>query len=355
LLYTLKSMTYLDLEVPFGDPRILPGGEYAAVPIDEKTIALGQAGLLGEVELISQYPAPRVEPLCYPGRKPETSFVLGEESRILPMTVVDDPKSHCPRFFMATESGTISIDDALEKAGLTPMAERIPVVTFGSNANPGQLASKFSKQEDKDSYFIPTTKALVHDLVPVYVPKVGMWKYSFAAMYQEDGVKTEVAINWLTPAQLAHMHTTERAYTFSQFGTAELDGSNLEIPAYLYVGKDSVYIDEFGRPVRLDECKTTGSELRVAGQTEMQVELFELTEQALIAQYPHIKEHGITDLHAMIDSMHDHALKKVDVGKTMAAALTDSGRVANISLLEAIPAEHQDITPKTLGEIIHGK
>jgi hypothetical protein len=333
----------------------MPSSEYAAIPITEKTITLGRAGLEAEFESSRQYPAPRLDPYCYPGRKPETSFVLGVDSRILPMTVVDDPETNRPRFFMATEAGAIDIDDALEKAGLTTMADRIPVITFGSNANPGQLENKFGKLEDKNSYFIPTTKAVIHDLVPVYVPKVGMWKYSFAAMYPEKGTQTEVAVNWLTQSQLEHMHTTEKAYNFSQFGTAALEGSSLEIPAYLYAGKDSVYLDESGNPVRLSASRAEGSRLRVATQPEIQTELFSLTKDALRVQYPHLNAEAAGDLHAMIDSMQPHGFKKVDIGKAMVAALAERGRVASISLLDAIPVKDQDVTPKTLGAIVYGK
>lgn len=333
-------------------------GVYASVPISLKSLSAEP------VTRAEQYPAPRVLPLAYPGVRPETSFTNGENGHVWPVAVETDPKTNEIRFFINTESGVWDLDDALERAGALKMDERIPVVTFGSNANPGQLLNKFKKLETSaEQQVVPTTKAVLHNATPVYVPKVGIWNYSFADLYPEQGAETEVFVNWLTPTQLEAMHKTEKAYTFCEYGTVALDGADAEIPAYLYASTVNVYLGEDEKPVRLANIRTEHSTLRALDQEGIQQELAGLTGSHLKDSFEHIqKEVGeseivVDSLHRIIQTMPDYiganneAFKKGDIGNAMAEYLVDIGRAAPASLLSVIPVKNQNVDPLNFGEI----
>lgn len=313
---------------------------------------------------VDEYPAPREQALTYPGVRPETSFTNGDGAEVWPVAVHEDPESGEIRFYINTESGVWDLNDALKLAGASLMEDRIPVVTFGSNANPGQLLNKFRElQDETDRQIVPTTKAMLHDVAPVYVPKVGIWNYSFADLYPEKGAETEVFVNWLSPAQLEKMHKTEKAYIFSQYSTIELGGTDLKLPAYLYAGNASAYLGEDGRPVRLSTVNTTGSKLRALSQREIQEELLKDTKDHLIDRFEHIKtvinegDFSVGALHEVIQTMPEiigldgTPLKKNMIGNAMAEYLASIERTAP-TLLSAIPVENQNIKPLTLGELM---
>lgn len=345
--------------------------EYEAVPLNMRTLASVA------LDTVKNFKAPRQEPLHYPGLRPESGFTLGVNGSVLPVEISKDPKTGELNFYINTENGVWNLNDALKEAGATPIEDRIPVVTFGSNANPGQLVDKFAQHVEsgelkaEDSYFIPTTEATIEDLAPVYVPKVGIWKYSFSTLFPLEGATTSVHVNWLTREQLEIMHTTEKAYEFCEFGEATITGGDLNVPAYMYVAKgaSSAYLDAEGKPVVMEGANVEGVDIRVISQQEIQDELLDETRQALLAEFPHLTHEelsSIAGLHETINSMPEHTpvdaskypdarYKKMHVGNMMVEELISRDRVATESLIDRIPEDKIGVAPMTLAEILHNK
>lgn len=345
--------------------------DYEAVPLPLKPLA---SVALDSVE---NFKAPREEPLRYPGLRPETGFTLGANGVVLPVELAMDPATNTPNFYVNTESGVWNLNDALVEAGATPMEDRIPVVTFGSNANPGQLMHKFAEHvktgdlKAEDAYFIPTTEATIEGLAPVYVPKVGIWKYSFSTLYPLEGATTNVHVNWLTKQQLEIIHTTEKAYEFCEYGKATIGDNVLQVPAYMYVAKgaSSAYLDAEGKPVVMEGADVEGVDIRVIPQREIQDELLLETRDAILAEFPHLSQRGLDSvegLHEAISTMPNYSpadtskypeerYKKMHVGNMMVEALKSRGRVAEASLIDQIPDTQIGVTPITLAEILHNK
>src|SRR5579859_8119299 len=217
--------------------------------------------------------------LDYPGRRPEGSFslsggqvTLGKFLESAPIVVVEgEPQDEsqikeAPAFYVKVkeENGkelVWNIDDLLEKAGALKMEDRIPVITFGSNANPGQLALKMEdpKLEGADKYIVPTLKAHVKRMPPVYVARIGINGYTFTDLVptNDPNAKTEVYVNFLSRPQLEAVNATEGAYSLCELPDVSVDTADSEgikMPAYLYVGRaDSktadILTDEQGRPI----------------------------------------------------------------------------------------------------------
>jgi hypothetical protein len=100
---------------------------------------------------------------------------------------------------------------------------RTPVLAVGSNRAPVQLTRKFTHQNLSDE--IPVTHGWMahHDIV--YSAHVTGYGAVPATLASSPGTKVRVALNWLTAAQLAHMHVTESVpahYTYLQFHGSDI-------------------------------------------------------------------------------------------------------------------------------------
>jgi hypothetical protein len=269
-----------------------------------------------EVRHVDEFPSPGAKkddeqgnPLAlrYPGDRPKWSFSLTGQ-QINPVELVtsplrDDMAHDQPTFYVnvkdqaaATKRGSYEFSDQLiydmnhilKSLEALPMEARYPIITFGSNANPGQLAQKFKKLEGADKDVVPTLKAHVKGVVPVYAPRIGINGYVYAVLHTAPtDAKSEVYINFLSKAQLEVMNSTEKAYGLCEFSEASIESLDgvLNIPAYVYAGTNSantkgVLLDEKERPVRLaesisEEERLTG-EFGVMSQSEVQKYIYSL-------------------------------------------------------------------------------
>jgi hypothetical protein len=146
---------------------------------------------------------------------------------------------------------------------------RTPVLAVGSNRAPYQLARKYRGRPGTD---IPVTVARLagHDVVhSCHFARYGSVP---ARLWPSPGVTVEVAVTWLTPAQLQVMHTTEGAWNYD---FERLDGLDLAIDgwgrvdaAFAYVGRHPpVTLD--GVPVPLAAIAAEGRTAAAVGQAEM--------------------------------------------------------------------------------------
>lgn len=89
---------------------------------------------------------------------------------------------------------------------------RVPVVAFGSNRSPAQLARKYRGWPEGTS--IPVTTAWLEHHDVVYSAHFTTYGALPAMLRPTPGVRVEVAITWLTPAQLTRMHETEGPHNY---------------------------------------------------------------------------------------------------------------------------------------------
>lgn len=113
---------------------------------------------------------------------------------------------------------------ALGDEGAEPAPElfegRVAVLAHGSNRSPDQLRRKFldsrflGAREGRQGA-IPVTYGWLEGYDVVFAAHVARYGAVTSTLAAVEGVRARVALNWLTPEQLAYMHETERMnYTF---------------------------------------------------------------------------------------------------------------------------------------------
>ena len=116
---------------------------------------------------------------------------------------------------------------------------RVPVMAVGSNRAAGQLARKFAGWSADTE--IPVTVAEVVDHDVVYSAHFASYGAVPARLAQAPGVRVEVGITWLTPAQLDRMHKTEGTANYAFQLTGEIEVVDRRVgrlgPVGHYAGK----------------------------------------------------------------------------------------------------------------------
>ena len=106
---------------------------------------------------------------------------------------------------------------ALELAATAPLAERVAVLAYGSNAAPTQLARKFA---DLPGTVIPVLRAELADHDVVYSAHFSRYGAIPATLAVSPGTMLETAVAYLTEAQLARLDETELGPAAAQCGSS---------------------------------------------------------------------------------------------------------------------------------------
>lgn len=139
------------------------------------------------VELAEFGPAPIDDPDCYPGLRTEFSFVFcGDHLRAL---------------------DRLDFDVELAALGAPLLGDRTPVLAYGSNASPAQLARKY--RDTSSSSIIAMTRAWARDLAVGFSDHQARYGAVPAAVFAAPDTYTEVFVAWLDPEQLADLDATE--------------------------------------------------------------------------------------------------------------------------------------------------
>jgi hypothetical protein len=104
--------------------------------------------------------------------------------------------------------------------------DRVPVLAFGSNRAPAQLARKFARHPRA---VIPVERAFLADFDVVFAPHISGYAAIPAALIRAPGTRVEVAVTWLARELLPRMHKTEGAGVF--YDWARLTGIALRSAA----------------------------------------------------------------------------------------------------------------------------
>jgi hypothetical protein len=139
------------------------------------------------VELTEFEPAPLDDWSSYPGRRTEYSFVFcGDHLRAL---------------------DRLDFDAELSVLGAAPLADRTPVLAYGSNACPAQLQRKY--EHATCSPVIPMTRGWARNLAIGYSDHESRYGAVPATTIVSEGVYTEVFIGWLDAEQFVELDESE--------------------------------------------------------------------------------------------------------------------------------------------------
>jgi hypothetical protein len=178
---------------------------------------------------------PLLDPLSYPGPPvPWPALLRGE--RLLSLAPAGPPVGR----WRTGEAGR-ELDAVLRDAGAAPVADRVPVVSAGSNASPGQVRHKLLAAGQP--VVVPMVPAVVGGLAVGVSGHISAPGYVGAAPFPAAG-RRPLAVHWLDPGQLAAVDATEPNYrrvrlSPDRFPVTLPDGHVLP-EAWLYVGRHGV-------------------------------------------------------------------------------------------------------------------
>ncbi len=139
------------------------------------------------VELTEFEPAPLDDWSSYPGRRAEYSFVFcGDHLRAL---------------------DRLDFDAELAVLAAAPLSHRRPVLAYGSNACPAQLARKYG--DATCSPVIPMTRGWARNLAIGYSDHESRYGAVPATTMLSEGVYTEVFVAWLDAEQFLELDESE--------------------------------------------------------------------------------------------------------------------------------------------------
>lgn len=155
--------------------------------------------------------------------------------------------------FVYVDGRAEPLDRPLDRAG------RIPVIAYGSNRSPEQLARKFAGWPAGTT--VPVTRAWLADHDVVYGAHFTAYGALPAVLARSPGTTVEVSVTWLTDRQLARMHATEGPsnYRFARIdGVAlEVDGHGRVATCWGYLGRRGA-VSAQGRAIPLGAVRAQG-------------------------------------------------------------------------------------------------
>lgn len=159
-------------------------------------------------------------------------------------------------------------DGRQEALGGFDPTSRIPVVAFGSNRSPEQLARKYRGWPNGTT--IPVTTAWLEQYDVVYSAHFTSYGAMPAMLQPSRGVQVEVAITWLTPQQLIRMHETEgpQNYRFEPLAKAliTVDHVGQVRAVFAYLGRRGAFAPD-GTAISLAAIPAVGRSGPVLDQT----------------------------------------------------------------------------------------
>lgn len=195
---------------------------------------------------IDNYKAPRENPLFYPGARPKFSFLLSDNI-VWPIIKNNEKRFSNPLdnavVIESTNNPNKSINEFLQVRKAAMLEDRYPVIGYGSNPVPGQLASKFGKNTT-----VPVLLGTLPNFEIVY-NLISNQGYAFAELIvnNQDTV-IDVAVTFLDQKQMETMIKTEQNYQLVyspvsmklEIGGSLIGGSNGQ--CYLFVGKKKIWV-----------------------------------------------------------------------------------------------------------------
>lgn len=195
------------------------------------------------VERFAAYESEADKLLAYPGSVPDSSFLIdgGRQVILLP----DD----------STEFIEVA-DKFLHAWGLPGIVDRIAVVDYGLNANPGAVREKMQKFGGEDlqdaMQTVPKIKAVVPDNQIVWHGEPGQKGSTFAELYKAEettGLEAECFVSFVDEKQWAAINTTEGETYRIQYIDTLIGSDRRPTRALAYVSGSSSVILKDGQPI----------------------------------------------------------------------------------------------------------
>jgi len=146
------------------------------------------------------------------------------------------------------------LDPAARESTVAAFTEdRHPILSFGANASPSRLATKFAHLPgEADRELLVLTGELL-DLDVGAVPSVPLAGYIPASLFASPGTAVRAAVIWVTPAQVTQLAWSEMTYRLGRLEEArfEVDDADLEIDdVFAFVARLGAFCVD-GDPVAL--------------------------------------------------------------------------------------------------------
>jgi len=207
------------------------------------------------IETYAPQGSPEEVLLAYPGQRPEGSYLTDGTEIVQLSENFDEFFEQC--------------DTLLAKQGLPGMDQRIPVVTYGANANPWNLEEKLQRASLRDAQenelsTVPVCVAELPDIAVVWHGRTSQKGSVFSELYagpEAEGLQTTAHVAFLTVEQLGMVHVTEG----STYGVVELPvvagSEKAKLKAFAYTALDASVLLKDGKPVLVDGVQSATTEL----------------------------------------------------------------------------------------------
>jgi hypothetical protein len=212
--------------------------------------------------------APVDDPRCYPGQIPGYSYLLVEDA-VYPLE--------------AGTPGSLleALGASLLRLGVAPLEHRHPVLFYGSNAAPAQLARKYANCST--GVVVPAVLGVVQGLDIVYSSHVSPYGAVPATLIASPGTSLNVHVGLLHDEQVGVLDETEPNYrrrTLSgrDYPVSLASGETLD--SYTaYLSRHGVLLLD-GAPRRVAGVRAEGSSLWAATEEAILGEVIELWNRA---------------------------------------------------------------------------
>ena len=219
----------------------------------------------------SDWPSSRQVPSTYPGAAPDHHHLL-VDGRVLPL----DVRWRDGTLAMTLPDAT-PVDDVLARAGSAPLAERVPVLAYGTNRSPHTLVLKFAHHGRHRS---PRPGAAAPVLagrltgVDVVAAGVSSQGFVYADLTPSAGTGISVLLGLLDPAQAAALHDSEGVgrgmYECALVPGFEVAGTSLHLDVVGYAGCRPVFVSpETGTPLAFSIVPASGRRFPAYEQVEL--------------------------------------------------------------------------------------
>ncbi|MFQ6112629.1 MAG: hypothetical protein ACE5NG_00925 [bacterium] len=225
-------------------------------------------------ERADRYPAPREDPLKYPGERPPTGFILANRM-VWPIIYSEKDKgsvgaTSSGRVLLDSSGESVTINKFLESRKAVPLQERFAVIGYGSNPVPGQLLSKFGAEAVVPVIFGTLKNS---DVVYNLISNMG---YAFAEIIiGEESTEGNVGVTFLDHQQLLTMVKTEQNYHLAYSPSEVRLESGEQLPGgkgnalYIFAGFRKIWVPSgYNGPIPIAERPSPGRKRKPLTQIE---------------------------------------------------------------------------------------
>jgi hypothetical protein len=229
--------------------------------------------------------APVDDPLCYPGQIPGYSYLLVRDV-VYPLEVRSARRLLEARVIGRDGDGTYqgkkgeALGDALLRFGVAPLELRHPVLSYGSNAAPAQLARKYANSSAE--VVVPAVLGTAHGLDIVYSSHISPYGAVPATLIASPGTSVGVHMGLMDDEQMRVLDETEPNYRRRKLSgrdySASLESGEALDSFAVYISRHGVLLVD-GAPRRPAGVRAEGSGLEAATEEAILEEVIELWNQ----------------------------------------------------------------------------